>query len=357
MTNLQSNFLMPYNVIVILRKKMIKNKIVWGVIGAGSVCEVKSVPGMYKTEHSEVKTVMRRNLEKAKDFAERHQIQNATNDADTIFSDPEIDIVYVGTPPDSHCEYTLKAAAAGKAVYVEKPMANTVDECLRMIEACEKANVSLFVAYYRRKLPGFLKLKDLIEGGKIGDVRFVNIEMYRAPRSYDLNTENNWRVFPEISGGGHFHDLASHQLDFLDYLFGKITKSKGIATNQAGLYPAEDLVTASFEFESGVVGTGMWCFTANSCSEKETITILGSKGQIVFNTFGSPMLIDIKTAEGTEILEIVQPQHIQQPLIQSIIDELRGSGECPSRGTTAIRTAEVLNNITEEYRNSSSKKK
>lgn len=334
-----------------------KEKIVWGVIGAGNVCEVKSVPGMYKSAHSEVKTVMRRNLEKARDYARRHNIPFATNNVDKIFNDPEIDIVYVATPPDTHCEYTLKAAAAGKAVYVEKPMANTVEECERMIEACEKASVPLFVAYYRRRLPGFLKLKELIENGEIGDVRFVNIEMYRVPRSYDLNIENNWRVFPEISGGGHFHDLASHQLDFLDYLFGKTTRSKGIAVNQAGLYPAEDIVTASFEFETGVVGAGVWCFTAHACSEKETISIVGSKGQIVFNTFGSPMVINIKTEKGTEIIEIEQPRHIQQPLIETIIDEmLGGSSVCPSRGNTAIRTTAALNNITSEYRNRESEK-
>ncbi len=334
-----------------------KDKIVWGVIGAGNVCEVKSVPGMYKTACSEVKTVMRRNLDKSKDYAQRHNIPFATNNADDIFSDPEIDIVYVATPPDTHCEYTLRAAAAGKAVYVEKPMANTVEECERMIEACEKANVPLFVAYYRRRLPGFLRLKELIEKGIIGDVRFVNIEMYRAPRSYDLNPENNWRVFPEISGGGHFHDLASHQLDFLDYLFGKITKSKGVAANQAGLYPAEDIVTASFEFESGVVGAGVWCFTAHASSEKEMIIILGSKGHIVFNAFGSPMIIDVKTEKGTEVIKIDHPQHIQQPLIESIVDELTGgSSVCPSRGTSAIRTTIVLNNITSEYKNRESTK-
>ena len=324
----------------------IVEKVIWGVIGAGNVCEVKSVPGMYKTPFSEVKMVMRRNAEKAADFARRHGIPNSTTDADVIFNDPDINIIYVGTPPDTHCEYTLRAAAAGKAVYVEKPMANNADECKKMIDACMRAEVPLFVAYYRRALPGFNRLGELIHSGKIGEVRFVEIEMWRAPRSYDLNTDGNWRVFPEISGGGHFHDLASHQLDYLDSLFGPVTQAKGIGLNQAGLYPADDLVAGTFVFENGVCGSGMWCFTADKSSEKETITILGSKGHLHFNTFGSPLKIHITTSEGSELIEIEHPDHIQQPLIQTVVDELRGIGACQSTGITAARTTGVMDKIT-----------
>ena len=317
-------------------------KVIWGVIGAGNVCEVKSVPGMYKTAHSEVKTVMRRTAEKAEDFARRHRVPNWTTDADDIFNDPEINAVYIATPPDSHCELTLRAAAAGKAVYVEKPMANTLEECQKMIDACQKADVPLFVAYYRRALPGFNRLREIIESGKIGVVRFVDVEMWRAPRSYDLNTTGNWRVFPEISGGGHFHDLASHQLDYLDSVFGKIVEAKGIARNQAGLYPADDMVSGSFVFESGVVGSGTWCFSADASSEREIITVLGSKGHLSFNTFNNPFKIEINTSAGKEIIETQHPEHIQQPLIQTVVDELRGVGKCPSTGVSGARTTAVM---------------
>ena len=321
-------------------------RVIWGVIGAGDVCEVKSVPGMYKTEHSEVKMIMRRNAEKAAGFARRHGIKHWTTDVNEILNDPDINIIYISTPPDSHCELTLKAAAAGKAVYVEKPMANTMEECQKMIEACKNAGVPLFVAYYRRALPGFNKLREIIESGEIGKVRFVNIEMYRTPRPYDYNTEGNWRIQPGISGGGYFHDMASHQLDYLDSVFGPVVKATGIAVNQAGLYPADDMVSASLLFESGVVGTGTWCFITDKSSEKETITILGSAGHLVFNTFGSPMKINITTAEGTKLVEVLHPEHIQQPLIQTIVNELRGTGNCPSTGETGARTTNVMIDIT-----------
>ena len=273
------------------------DKVVWGIIGAGDVCEIKSAPALYKTPFSGVKTVMRRNAEKAEDFAKRHNISNWTTDLNKVLDDKEINAIYIATPPDSHAELTIKAAKAGKAVYVEKPMANSYSECISMIEACQEANVPLFVAYYRRTLPGFLKVKDLIDSGAIGDVRFVNIEMnQRLQPELIANSDSNWRVNPEIAGGGYFNDLASHQLDFLDFVFGPVEVAKGISLNQAGRYKADDIVTASFKFENNIIGTGNWCFSTSSISEKDEIRIVGSKGEISLNSFGSPMIINLKTS-------------------------------------------------------------
>ena len=200
-------------------------KVIWAIIGAGDVCEIKSAPAMSVISNSQIKTVMRRNAEKAADYAQRHNIANWTTELDDILNDVEINVVYIATPPDSHPELAVKAAKAGKAVYVEKPMANSYAECLTMIDACKAAGVPLFVAYYRRVLPGFVKVKELVTAGVLGDVRVVNIEMYQALQPELIaKAETNWRVQPEIAGGGYFHDLASHQLDYLDFLFGEITK-------------------------------------------------------------------------------------------------------------------------------------
>ena len=321
--------------------------VIWGIIGAGDVCEKKSAPAMYKIDHSEVKTVMRRSDDKAADFAKRHNIGHWTTNLDDLLSDEEINAIYIATPPNTHAELTLKAAKAGKAVYVEKPMANTYSDCLSMINACREADVPLFVAYYRRTLPGFLKVKELIESGIIGDIRFVNIEMYQ-PLQPDIIThlENNWRVNPDIAGGGYFHDLASHQLDYLDFLFGPIVEAHGISSNQVHLYAADDIVTASFQFENGVLGSGTWCFTTNPVSEKETIRIVGSKGELSFNTFGDPMILRLKSSkDGKEEFVFSHSQPIQKPLIQLVVDELRGVGISPSNGISGARTNWVMEHI------------
>ena len=325
-------------------------KVVWGIIGAGDVCEVKSAPALYTIPHSEVKMVMRRNAAKAADFALRHGIGQWTTNLDELLNDGEINAVYIATPPDTHAALTLKCAQAGKAVYVEKPMANTHAECQAMIDACRAANVPLFTAYYRRTLPGFLKVKELVESGALGDIRFVNIEMYQ-PLQADIiaNLATNWRVNPEIAGGGYFHDLASHQLDYLDFLFGPITDSKGVTSNQAGMYPADDIVTASFRFENGVLGTGMWCFTTDKVSEKDFTRIVGSKGELTFNTFGSPMIVQLKTREGgSEEFSYIHAQPIQEPLVRVIVAELRGLGVSPSTGASGARTTLVLDRITKD---------
>ena len=324
------------------------DKVIWGIVGAGDVCEIKSAPAMYSIPNSEVKWMMRRNAGKASDFARRHGIAHWTTNLDEILNDDEINAVYIATPPGTHAELTIKAAKAGKAVYVEKPMANTYEECLAMKDACEKANVPLFVAYYRRTLPGFLKVKELIGSGKIGEIRLVTVEMYQ-PLQPDIiaNTENNWRVIPEIAGGGYFHDLASHQLDYLDFLFGHIVESKGVTFNQAHAYQADDIVTASFRFENGVLGSGMWCFTTDAISEKDNIRIVGSKGELTFNCFGSPMLIRLESSEnGKETYSFIHSQPIQQPLIQLVVDELRGVGLSPCTGECGARVSWAMDRIT-----------
>ncbi len=330
-------------------KKIKGNTVVWGVIGAGSVCEKKSAPAMNKIPNSRIKSVMRRNYAKAEDYARRHGIENWYDNADHIFNDPEINAVYIATPPDSHLELTIKAAHAGKAVYVEKPMARTHAECLAMIEVCEKAGVPLYVSYYRRALPKFLKIKELIEQKVLGEIRMVNIEIYKPLVTEKISQlENNWRVDPEIAGGGYFYDLASHQLDYLDFLFGPIIHVAGFSTNQAKLYKADDIVTASFAFGQGIMGKGSWCFTVSKVSEKETITIVGSEGQMEFSAFGDSPIFLNTIHSGKVELNYIAPEHIAGPLIQTAVNDLLGTGTCPSTGITGARTNFVMEKMCNE---------
>ena len=153
----------------------------WGIIGCGSVTEVKSGPALYKAEGSSLVAVMRRQGALAEAYARRHGVPCWYDDAQALIDDPSVNAVYVATPPSTHCEYTQRAAQAGKPVYVEKPMARTHAECQAMIAACREAGVPLFVAYYRRMLPRFRKIKALIDEGAIGEVRTVSVTLYQHP--------------------------------------------------------------------------------------------------------------------------------------------------------------------------------
>ncbi|NKB70816.1 MAG: gfo/Idh/MocA family oxidoreductase [Candidatus Latescibacteria bacterium] len=318
----------------------------WGIIGCGDVTEVKSGPAFNRCTGSQLVAVMRRTPDKAADYARRHQVPAWYDEADALLADPQVDAVYIATPPDSHADYTCRAAAAGKPVYVEKPMARTHAECQQMIAACQQAGVPLFVAYYRRCLPAFLKVKELLESGAIGPVRFVRVDLHYPLQAGDGDPDHlSWRVQPEQSGGGYFYDLASHQLDFLDYLLGPISQVQGQTANQAGLYPAEDLVVAHFAFASGVLGAGSWCFTVDPAQKIDRIELVGAAGKISFATFDfGPVLLE--TATGVQRFDLPVPQHVQQPLIQTVVDALRGLGPCPSTGESAARTARVMDRIT-----------
>ena len=339
---------------MISSKKIKDDQVRWGIIGVGDVCEKKSAPAMQLIANSSIEAVMRRNGEKAADYARRHHIAKWYDDALRLIQDPAVNAIYIATPPSSHLKYTIMAAAAGKPVYVEKPMALNYAECQQMISECNKHRVPLYVAYYRRALANFLKIKEIIESGIIGEVRAVYIKLLKSSVGEQSDADDNWRVDPNISGGGHFVDLASHQFDFLDFIFGPVRKVHGVVGNQAKLYAAEDIVTASFEFANGVIGSGLWCFTVARNAEEETMQIIGSKGQMVFSCFGSPD-IELKIdGQAQQKLQFEYPRHIQQPLIETIVADLLGLGSCISSGTSASRTNFVLDQILSGHRSDGS---
>lgn len=318
----------------------------WGIIGCGNVTEVKSGPGFQKADNSALVAVMRRNGALAADYAERHGIFKWYDDADQLIQDSEVDAIYVATPPAQHKEYVLKCAKAGKPVYVEKPMALNYEECVQMMKSCEEAGVPLFVAFYRRALPRFIQIKELIDSGAIGDVRFVTMKQSKQSNMKSDNEVLPWRLDKAISGGGLFVDLASHTLDIMDFLLGPIKAATGNAGNQAWLYSVEDIVTGSFLFESGIQGTGVWCFTA--FENVDINEIVGSKGKLTFSTFGDEPVV-LMTDEGITEFESKRPQHIQQHLIQTMVNELNGGAASPSHGESAARTSWVMDQLLQGY--------
>ncbi len=314
----------------------------WGIIGAGDVCEKKSGPAFYKIAHSSLEAVMRRDEVKAKDFAIRHKVKKYYTDANELINDPEVDAIYVATPPQSHKEYTIMSLKAGKPVYVEKPMAMNYSECIEMLEASKNSGQKLFAAYYRRALPYFLKVKELLGAQAIGKIFSVDVKYLRPASEADKDIDTQpWRVKKNIAGDGYFFDMAPHTLDILDFLLGEITEAKGFSQNLGGFYEVADTVSATIKFKSGIIGTGLWCFVSPPQLEEDSVTIIGSEGYIRFNTFAfKPILLANK--EGETFYDTPQPEHIQQPLIQTIVDELRGTGICPSTGISGARTSKVM---------------
>lgn len=320
----------------------------WGFIGCGDVTKQKSGPAFQKIKHSEVVAVMSRNLNKAKSYAQERGIKKWYDDAQELVDDPEVNAVYIATPPSSHATYAIMAMKAGKDVYVEKPMAVTYEECTRINRIAGEMGRKCFVAYYRRYIPYFMKVKELATNGTIGNVINVQIRFAQPPRELDYNRDNlPWRVQPDIAGGGYFYDLAPHQIDLLQWMFGYILEAKGYKSNRGKLYEVEDTISASFKFDNGLVGSGSWCFVAHESAQEDRIEIIGDKGMICFSVF-TYAPIALHTLDGRKELYIENPEHVQQPMIQAVVDHLRGNDTCTCDGETATTVNWVMDRILEK---------
>jgi predicted dehydrogenase len=320
----------------------------WGIIGCGKVTELKSGPAFNKAGNSKLVAVMRRNRALAEDYAMRHNVPRYYTDADDLIHDRDVNIVYIATPPSSHAEYAIRAIKAGKPVYIEKPMALNYRQCIRINKTAEEYNIPVYVAYYRRTLPGFLKIKNLVQTGEIGKPRFVNFQIFRSPSEDEKTGDLPWRVKPEISGGGHFFDIASHQLDYLDFLFGPVQKISSLVVNQANLYTAEDFVSASFLFSNNIAGSGIWSFTASPNVNRDLLEIVGEKGIITASTFTFEPIVLINSKGRRKFIN-KKPENIQFYLIEQIVKALSDQGSVVSTGISAARTSRVMDQVVKEY--------
>jgi predicted dehydrogenase len=147
-----------------------------------------------------------------------------------------------------------------------------------------------------------------------------------------------------LQGEVFFYDLASHQLDFLDFLFGEMVEVKGVSSNRAGFYNVEDCVSASFRFNSGVIGCGQWSFVTANCAAEDIMEIIGTKGKIVFSGFAQTP-IKLITDAGELDFPYLNPENIQYNLIKQVVEAVRGKSLCNSTGVAASRTNWAMEQI------------
>jgi predicted dehydrogenase len=316
----------------------------WGIIGCGDVTEIKSGPAFEKVAGSHLAAVMRRDAAKAADYAQRHNVAKWYDNAEVLMADPEINAIYIATPPSSHLPYALTAIEKGFNVYVEKPVTRNAAEAKQMADAVKNSNCKLTVAHYRRALPMFLHIKKLLDDQVIGDIRTVQIRMWQARKpKLVADVETNWRVQPELSGGGYFHDLAPHQLDLMLFYFGEPEHYSGFSLNQSHATPADDHVCGQILFKNKVVVNGSWCFNVAESETTDTCEIIGTNGKITFPFFGKYVTCKIGEEEHTTVF--IHPQHIQQPMIEKVVAYFKNEGPNPC----SIDEAVVLMNIVDSF--------
>jgi predicted dehydrogenase len=311
----------------------------WGIIGCGDVCEVKSGPAFNKVPNSKLVAVMRRDAVKAKDYAQRNNVSRYYSDAGKLIDDPEVNAIYIATPPDSHESYAIAAMQQGKPVYIEKPVTLNSESCERMIKASAQYNIKASVAHYRRGLPIFKKIKSLIQNGAIGKINLILARTLHPPAK--TRSDQNWRIDPAISGGGLFHDLSPHQLDIFYWIFGPPIEYSGRSFNQSGRYNAPDLTTLDAVFNDTVCLRGVWGFNMIPNTEEEICEVIGDDGKIKFCFFRKSD-IDIQKGSGSECLSFDYPENIQQPMIDEVVKYFRGEGPNPCSLEDALVTMKMI---------------
>jgi len=313
----------------------------WGIIGCGDVTEIKSGPAFNKVPGSRLVAVMRRDAVKAADYAARHNVPKWYSDADELLNDGEINAVYIATPPAFHLSYAIAALKRGLHVYVEKPVTLNAEEALAMAAAVKESSAKLVVAHYRRAVPLFLRIRELIASGIVGEIRTVQIRMWQAPvPALVASSADNWRLQPELSGGGYFHDLAPHQIDLLLFYFGEPDRYEGYSLNQSGLSAADDHVCGQIVFKNNIVVNGSWCFNVGKEQQTDTCEIVGTEGSITFAFFGN--YVSWKTPEGEKTETFTHPQHIEQPMISQVVDYFNDVQGNPCSIEDAIGTMKLM---------------
>jgi len=319
------------------------DKVRWGILGCGDVTEVKSGPALQKVPRSELVAVMRRDGAKAADYASRHGVARHYDDSDRLIADEEVNAIYIATPPSSHMDLVLKCLAAGKPVLTEKPMALDVKECRTMNDAAAAAGVSLSVAYYRRALPRFEKLRDIVQSGAIGTPRAVCVRHMQAA---DRSPAETWKLDPGTNGGGLFVDMQTHALDWLTYVFGAPVSVVGDVRRSDPASPVEDSVSYLAQF-ANIAVTGSCCFAAGL--HDESLTIIGDRGTANMG-FMRPSPITLETEAGVQTIDLPDPAHVHQPFIERLVAHYLDGAPNPCSGEDGMRATALVDDIYREYR-------
>ena len=349
-----------------------KSTINWGIIGLGDVTAVKSGPAFYKCQGSNLAAVMRRTPGAAQAWIDQHasadlaQPITAYDNLDDFLSHPDLDAVYIATPPGAHKEVALRVAEAGLPCYIEKPVGRCAAETVDIVAAFDKRKIPLFTAYVSRAYERTQAMRRLLIDGVIGDrVTSISYRLRGTGGARGMETDASnlpWRLVAGQSGGGLIMDVGCHVIDRIDYLCGPLIDVRGFADNRCSPSQAvEDFVQLSAQIgptssdgdinafpaikSDGAVVDCEWDFgNKDGLEPVDELIISGPKGKIRMAAMSPSLPVEVLNVEGevVQTLTFDTPLHAAQSLVQMVTDELRGVGQAPSRGENAIRTSKVM---------------
>ena len=317
----------------------------WGFLGCGKVVRTKSGDAFRNVPNSTIEVIRRRNLDAAKESAEYFGAPYWCDRIEELLAS-EIDAVYIATPPGLHYEQAMACLNAGKAVYLEKPFARNYTEAKQLTGAFEEAGVPLYIGHYRRALPRFLKIREMLKSNIIGDV--TDIDFYLNRIFSQKEADNSWLYNPVLSGGGKYYDIAPHTVDIIQFLFGNITEVQGSARNLGVGCPLENVVEMTFVTEKGVNGKARFCCVADEKSDRMHVT--GTKGTMEFSVHGKTDVI-VKDENGTiiEQFDLPDPKAVEESMVQSVVEDLLGISKCESKAKDVLVTYKIIDEVLNEF--------
>ncbi len=313
----------------------------WGLVGYGDLADKRSAAALQQASGSSLAGVWGRNPERTREFAAKHKIPQAHDSLKALLASG-IDAVYICTPPDSHAAYAQAAIEVGKHVLVEKPMAATVRDCERMIEAAKRAGVTLGVAYYRRTFPKMHAIKRLIDDGVLGKPTWVNIACHSwfNPTS---NDPKHWRVEKTRSGGaGALADIGVHRFDLLDFWLGPSKLVFRDLQHLVHAYEVEDGASIVLKLANGAPVHAY--FSWNSKTWIDRFEIVGSEGKLIADPLDGPPLTVIRGRDREE-LKIDPPANAHLPCVEDFVRAVVDKRLPLCDGEAGLRTNRLLEQI------------
>ena len=310
----------------------------WGILGCGDVCEHKSGPPLYQTDGSELVAVMRRDGAKAADFAKRHGVPSHYDKVEGLLADPEVNAIYIASPPHVHRAHAEAVASAGKHILLEKPMANTEEDAQAINAAAAENGVQLMVAYYRRYFPVVRQIKAWLDAGVIGQplrARAHHTGMYVPPADGGIP----WRAAHDIAGGGFMADAGIHRFDLFHFFFGPVANVRALTETLVFDLEVDDTSTILVRHESGVHATA--AFNWNVGVNLDEFEITGTEGRILSRNLGKGEL-ELTNDKGPQSLTLPAPKYVHAALIEHFVDCLRAGKPNTLPGTVGIEATRMV---------------
>ena len=313
----------------------------WGLIGCGDIARKRIAPALRDSAQSELIAVSRRQSDLAETFAREFGAKRWYASWQDLLRDEEVSAVYIATPVNLHARQTIAAAAAGKHVLCEKPMAINLAECDAMIGACRANDVKLGIAYYRHFYPVIARVKEIIQSGELGIPVLAQINAFEQfnpgpdhPRVWLLNRSQ--------SGGGPMFDFGCHRIEVLANIFGPIKRVKSMLANVSFTREVEDTATALFQFESGACAT--LSVTHAAREPQDSLDIYGDGGSIHVSALNQGALV-ISSSAGERLETLPPDQNLHAPLISDFVEAVTKQREPAVGGLTGRMVAEIEEQI------------